>query len=151
MPYRQPYFADVVEKLAAEGFGTLAEVIEAELTPDDLEELGLNAGEADKFTAALVAATAPPVVQLSTWLAELDLADSLEKFEAEGFLTLPEVIEAELTEDDLKELGLGMKARKLIAIELAKLQETAAAEVRTNRLLTTLSRCSDIAFSYLCH
>ena len=117
----------MVEKLAAEGFGTLDEVIEAELTADDLDELGLTADEAEKFTAAFAAATAPPVVQLSTWLAELDLADSLEKFEAEGFTTLPEVVEAELTEDDLKELGLGMKARKLIAIELAKLQEAAVA------------------------
>ena len=59
------------------------------------------------------------------------------KFEAEGFTTLPEVVEAELTEDDLKELGLGMNARKLIAIELAKLQETAAAAVRILELLIT--------------
>ena len=102
-------------------------MIEAELTADDLDELGLTADEAEKFTAAFAAATAPPVVQLSTWLAELDLADSLEKFEAEGFTTLPEIVEAELTEDDLKELGLGMKARKLITIELAKLQEAAVA------------------------
>ena len=50
----------VVEKLAAEGFGTLDEVIEAELTADDLDELGLTADEAEKFTAAFAAATAPP-------------------------------------------------------------------------------------------
>jgi hypothetical protein len=153
---RHPDFAGVVEKLAAEGFGTLAEVIEAELTADDLEELGLDVDEAEKFTAAFAAATAPPVVQLSTWLAELDLADSLKKFEAEGFTTLLEVVEAELTEDDLKELGLGMKARKLIAIELTKLQETAAAAVRIlESLFTCLSlrqtqgHC--VTFNCLCH
>lgn len=117
----------MAEKFAAEGFGTLAEVIEAELTADDLDELGLDVDEAAKFTAAFATAAAPQAVQLKTWLAELDLLENLEKFEAEGFTTLPEVVEAELTEDDLKEIGLGMKARKLIAIELAKIQGGTAA------------------------
>ena len=124
-------YVGAVEKLAAEGFNTLAEVLEAELTADDLGELGLDAEEAQKFQAAIAAADGSPpppaAVPLSSWLAELDLSDSLEKFEAEGFATLGEVVEAELTEDDLKELGLGMKARKLIVLELKKLEEEAAA------------------------
>ena len=60
---------------------------------------------------------------LRSWLGELGIEEAYANFEAEGFTTLAEVVEAELTDDDLKELGLRLKARKLVKIELKKLPE----------------------------
>ena len=114
-------------KFAAEGFHTLAEVVEAELSAADLAEIGLDDAQAKLFFRAFAGGGGGEGEggdsSLRSWLGELGIEEAYSNFEAEGFTTLAEVVEAELTDDDLKELGLRLKARKLVKIELEKLPE----------------------------
>ena len=114
-------------KFAAEGFHTLAEVVEAELSAADLAEIGLDDAQAKLFFRAFAGGGEGErdggESSLRSWLGELGIEEAYANFEAEGFTTLAEVVEAELTDDDLKELGLRLKARKLVKIELKKLPE----------------------------
>ena len=67
----------------------------------------------------LTAGPASPHPSLASLLSICGAQDCLDAFVAEGFVTMGEVKAAELNEADLRELGVGMKARKLLLQLLA--------------------------------
>eukprot|EP01048_Picozoa_sp_COSAG05_P016332 COSAG05_NODE_2088_length_3587_cov_1323.072821_1_plen_345_part_00 len=67
----------------------------------------------------LTAGPASPHPSLASLLSICGEQDCLDAFVAEGFVTMGEVKAAELNEADLRELGVGMKARKLLLQLLA--------------------------------
>ena len=67
----------------------------------------------------LTAGPASPHPSLASLLSICGAQDCLDAFVAEGFVTMSEVKAAELNEADLRELGVGMKARKFLLQLLA--------------------------------
>ena len=67
----------------------------------------------------LTAGPASPHPSLASLLSICGAQDCLDAFVAEGFVTMGEVKAAELNEADLRELGVGMKARKFLLQLLA--------------------------------
>ena len=67
----------------------------------------------------LTAGPASPHPSLASLLSICGAQDCLDAFVAEGFVTMGEIKAAALTEADLRELGVGMKARKLLLQLLA--------------------------------
>jgi hypothetical protein len=121
-----------------EGFRTVREVLDAGLTQRDLDSMGVtNADARNRIVRALFrsnyAADAPEEQQLeddtlSLWLSELGVEKLCAPlFRAEGFGSLEEVVDARLSEEDLKDLGLEtMKARKAVLQSLTELAAEAS-------------------------
>ena len=121
-----------------EGFRTVREVLDAGLTQRDLDHMGVTNAEArNRIVRALFRSNsaageggrATEDDTLSLWLSELGVKQlCAPRFRAEGFRSLQEVIDARLSEDDLKDLGLEtMKARKAALKSLAALTSEATA------------------------
>ena len=123
-----------------EGFRLVREVLDAGLTQRDLDEMGVTNAEArnriirvlfrSNSAAGAEGEQAPEDDTLSLWLSELGVKQlCAPRFRAEGFFSLQEVIDARLSEDDLKDLGLEtMKARKAALKSLNALTSEATAK-----------------------
>ena len=57
--------------------------------------------------------------ELRDWLECAGAAEHTSAFVEQGFFSPADVLSAQLSEQDLKELGIGMKARKAIINELS--------------------------------
>jgi hypothetical protein len=120
-----------------EGFRTVREVLDAGLTQRDLDQMGVTNAEArNRIVRALFRSNSAAGTEgeqaaeddtLLLWLSELGVKQlCAPRFRAEGFGSLQEVIDARLSEDDLKDLGLEtMKARKAALKSLAALTSEA--------------------------
>ena len=112
--------SDCEQHFRREGFRTVDEVLSASLTPGDLRDMGVaDGGQRNRIMRALFKA-APQALgggapepdgeeegedTLALWLGELGAAQCDSLFRAEGFQSLREVVDARLTESDLRELG----------------------------------------------
>ena len=123
-----------------EGFRTVREVLDAGLTQRDLDQMGVTNAEArNRIIRVLFRSNSAAGAEaehgleddtLSLWLSELGVKQlCAPRFRAEGFFSLQEVIDARLSEDDLKDLGLEtMKARKAALKSLNALTSEATAK-----------------------
>lgn len=120
-----------------EGFRTVREILDASLTQRDLDQMGVTNADARNRIVRVLFRTnsAAPAGQeqgiesdtLTLWLSELGVQTvCAPRFRAEGFNSLQEVVDARLTEDDLKDLGLEtLKARKAALKSLVELTSEA--------------------------
>jgi hypothetical protein len=138
-----------------EGFTTVGQLIASGMSQKNLEEMGVSdaevrnriimamfrsstssmggdaGGSGEPAAGVGAAAQEEEEGSLSLWLAQQGQGRLLGAFHAEGFSSLAELLDAELGEDDLAELGLTqLLPRKAAMRSLDALREEARAELR---------------------
>ena len=85
-----------------------------------VEEAAAAAAKAAEEQAAIVAAGADPIMTIEDWLLGLGLADPamMQKFADQGFGSLEELLECDVDVDDLKEMEIPMRQRKIVLRDL---------------------------------
>jgi hypothetical protein len=102
--------AEFAEKMAAEGYEVLSDVLDVEFTDSDLEEMGMETVHIERFRnwiqGIALSGDDNSDETLLTALTRAGLAEFVEKLAAEGYEVLSDVLDVEFTDSELEEMGM---------------------------------------------